>query len=59
MYSYSIEDSAIDVVGALGIDQDSEGWVTPRRLPDWTRNQFADAGMERYVRSAFEIHFKY
>lgn len=59
MYSYSIEDSAIDVVGALGIDQDSEGWVTPRRLPDWTRNQFADAGMERYVRFPSGVRLKF
>lgn len=59
MYSYSIQESVIDVVGALGFDHDSEGWVTPRRLPDWTRNQFADAGMERYVRFPSGVRLRF
>lgn len=59
MFSYSINESVIEVVGALGFDSDSEGWVTPRRLPDWTRNQFADAGMERYVRFPSGVRLRF
>lgn len=59
MFSYSIKDSVIEVVGALGFDCDEEGWITPRRLPDWTRNQFADAGMERYVRFPSGVRLRF
>lgn len=59
MFSYSIRDSVIDVVGALDFDSDKEGWITPRRLPDWTRNQFADAGMERYVRFPSGVRLRF
>lgn len=59
MFSYSIEDSAIEAVGALGFDREGEGWVTPRRLPDWTRTQFADAGMERYVRFPSGVRLRF
>jgi len=59
MFSYSINESVIEVVGALGFDSDSEGWVTPRRLPDWTRNQFADAGIERFVRFPSGVRLRF
>ena len=59
MFDYSIQDSAIEVVGALGFDRDIEGWVTPRRLPDWTRHQFADAGIERYVRFPSGVRLRF
>ena len=45
MFTYPILDSKIEIVGALGYDKGADGWVTPRRLPDWTRIQFADAGI--------------
>ena len=50
MFTYPILDSKIEIVGALGYDKGADGWVTPRRLPDWTRIQFADAGIERFLK---------
>ena len=50
MFTYPILDSKIEIVGALGFDKSADGWVTPRRLPDWTRIQFADAGIERFLK---------
>jgi hypothetical protein len=47
---YQISESPVEFVGALGFDRDDQGWITPRRLPDWTRNQFADAGIERMAK---------
>ena len=60
MFTYPILDSKIDIVGALGFDKGADGWVTPRRLPDWTRNQFADAGVERFLKfpSGVRLRFK-
>ena len=60
MFTYPILDSKIDIVGALGFDKGADGWVTPRRLPDWTRNQFADAGIERFLKfpSGVRLRFK-
>ncbi len=59
MYEYSIEDEVIEVVGALGFDRDVDSWLTPRRLPNWTRNQFADAGMERYVKFPSGVRLRF
>lgn len=59
MYEYSIKDEVVEVVGALGFDRDIDGWITPRRLPDWTRNQFADPGMERYVRFPSGVRLRF
>ena len=60
MFTYPILDSKIEIVGALGFDKGADGWVTPRRLPDWTRNQFADAGVERFLKfpSGVRLRFK-
>jgi len=60
MFTYPILDSKIEIVGALGIDKSPDGWVTPRRLPDWTRIQFADAGIERFLKfpSGVRLRFK-
>lgn len=60
MFIYPILDSKIEIVGALGFDKGADGWVTPRRLPDWTRNQFADAGIERFLKfpSGVRLRFK-
>lgn len=60
MFTYPILDSRIEIVGALGFDKSADGWVTPRRLPDWTRNQFADAGIERFLKfpSGVRLRFK-
>ena len=60
MFTYPILDSKIEIVGALGFDKGADGWVTPRRLPDWTRNQFADAGIERFLKfpSGVRLRFK-
>ena len=60
MFTYPILDSKIEIVGALGFDKSADGWVTPRRLPDWTRIQFADAGIERFLKfpSGVRLRFK-
>jgi hypothetical protein len=60
VFTYPILDSKIEIVGALGFDKGADGWVTPRRLPDWTRNQFADAGIERFLKfpSGVRLRFK-
>ena len=60
MFTYPILDSKIEIVGALGFDKGADGWVTPRRLPDWTRNQFADAGIETFLKfpSGVRLRFK-
>ena len=59
MFEYTIHNEAIEVVGALDFDCDAEDWVTPRRLPDWTRNQFADPGMERYVKFPSGVRLRF
>ena len=60
MFTYPILDSKIEIVGALDFDKSGDGWVTPRRLPDWTRTQFADAGIERFLKfpSGVRLRFK-
>ena len=59
MFEYSIQSETMEVVGALGFDSDVEGWITPRRLPDWTRDQFADPGMERYVKFPSGVRLRF
>lgn len=59
MFAYSIKDSVIDVVGALGFEEDSEGWVTPRRLPDWTINQFADGAIDRFSKFPSGVRLRF
>lgn len=59
MFAYSIKDSVIDVVGALGFEEDSDGWVTPRRLPDWTINQFADGAIDRFLKFPSGVRLRF
>jgi hypothetical protein len=49
VFTYSIKDRQIEVVGALGFQEDSPGWLTPRRLPDWTMKQFADDALPHLI----------
>lgn len=59
MFAYSIKDSVIDVVGALGFEEDSNGWITPRRLPDWTINQFADGAIDRFSKFPSGVRLRF
>jgi lysophospholipase L1-like esterase len=59
MFTYSIKDREIDVVGALGFEEDNEGWVTPRRLPDWTINQFADGAIDRFSKFPSGVRLRF
>jgi lysophospholipase L1-like esterase len=59
MFTYPILDSKIEIVGALGYDKGDDGWVTPRRLPDWTRIQFADAGIERFLKFPSGVRLRF
>lgn len=59
MFTYSIKDSQIEVVGALGFEEDSPGWVTPRRLPEWTVHQFADAAMDRFSKFPSGVRLRF
>lgn len=59
MFTYSIKDRQIDVVGALGFQEDSPGWLTPRRLPDWTIKQFADDAINRFVKFPSGIRLRF
>ena len=60
MFDYPISESPVEIVGAFDFDKDAEGWITPRRLPDWTRVQFADVGIDRSVKfpSGVRLRFK-
>ena len=59
MFAYSIKDSVIDVVGALGFEEDNDGWITPRRLPDWTINQFADGAIDRFSKFPSGVRLRF
>ena len=59
MIDYQISESPVEFVGALGFDTDVQGWVTPRRLPDWTRNQFADAGIDRMAKFPAGVRLRF
>lgn len=59
MFSYSLTDDALDVVGALGFDDDGKGWVTPRRLPDWTLSQFPDGAIERFAKFPSGVRLRF
>jgi lysophospholipase L1-like esterase len=59
LFTYSIKDREIDVVGALGFEEDSDGWITPRRLPDWTINQFADGAIERFSKFPSGVRLRF
>jgi lysophospholipase L1-like esterase len=59
MFAYSIKDSVIDVVGALGFEEDSQGWITPRRLPDWTIGQFADGAIDRFSKFPSGVRLRF
>lgn len=59
MIDYLISNSPIEFVGALGFDTDANGWVTPRRLPDWTRIQFADSGIDRYAKFPSGVRLRF
>lgn len=59
MFTYSINDRQIEVVGALGFQEDSPGWLIPRRLPDWTMKQFADDAIDRFVKFPSGIRLRF
>lgn len=59
MFAYSIKDSVIDVVGALGFEEDRQGWITPRRLPDWTIDQFADGAIDRFSKFPSGVRLRF
>ena len=59
MFTYSIKDHQIEVVGALGFQEDSPGWLIPRRLPDWTIKQFADDAIDRFVKFPSGIRLRF
>jgi lysophospholipase L1-like esterase len=59
MFTYSIKNREIDVVGALGFEEDNEGWITPRRLPDWTINQFADGAIDRFSKFPSGVRLRF
>ena len=59
MFTYSIKDREIEVVGALGFEEDSDGWITPRRLPDWTINQFADGAIDRFSKFPSGVRLRF
>jgi lysophospholipase L1-like esterase len=59
MFAYSIKDSVIDVVGALGFEEDNDGWITPRRLPDWTISQFADGAIDRFSKFPSGVRLRF
>ena len=59
MFTYSIKDREIDVVGALGFEEDRQGWVIPRRLPDWTINQFADGAIDRFSKFPSGVRLRF
>lgn len=47
-YTAALIDGPVDVRGALELERGEAGWV-PRRLPVWTRAQYADGGIEDMV----------
>jgi len=59
MFTYSIKDHEIEVVGALGFEEDTDGWITPRRLPDWTINQFADGAIDRFSKFPSGVRLRF
>lgn len=59
MIDYRISESPVEFVGALGFDKDADGWVTPRRLPDWTRIQFADGGIDRHAKFPSGVRLRF
>ena len=59
MIDYLISKSPVEFVGALGFDTDADGWVTPRRLPDWTRMEFADDGINRHAKFPSGVRLRF
>ena len=59
MFKYPILESEVEIVGAFGFDKDADGWITPRRLPDWTRIQFSDEGMERFLKFPSGVRLRF
>ena len=59
MIDYLILESPVEFVGVFGFDTDADGWVTPRRLPDWTRIQFADSGIERNAKFPSGVRLRF
>lgn len=59
MFESSILESEVEIVGAFGFDKTADGWVTPRRLPDWTRIQFADGGIERFLKFPSGVRLRF
>ncbi|HEU5333820.1 MAG TPA: GDSL-type esterase/lipase family protein [Actinocrinis sp.] len=47
-HSAALVDGPVDVRGALELERCEAGWV-PRRLPVWTRAQYANSGIEDMV----------
>ena len=62
MTQYTLLDSPIEVAGAFGYDHDQANrpdWVIPRRLPDWTRAQYADNGINQTARTPSGVRLRF
>jgi lysophospholipase L1-like esterase len=62
MTQYTLLDSPVEVVGAFGYDHDQPDrpdWVIPRRLPDWTRAQYADNGINQTARTPSGVRLRF
>jgi hypothetical protein len=62
MAQYTILNSPVEVAGAFGYDHDQPDrpdWVIPRRLPDWTRAQYADNGINQTARTPSGVRLRF
>jgi len=62
MTQYTLLDSPVEVAGAFGYDHDQANrpdWVIPRRLPDWTRAQYADNGINQTARTPSGVRLRF
>ena len=62
MTQYTLLDSPVEVAGAFGYDHDQPDrpdWVIPRRLPDWTRAQYADNGINQTARTPSGVRLRF
>ena len=62
MAQYTLLNSPVEVAGAFGYDHDQPNrpdWVIPRRLPDWTRAQFADNGINQTARTPSGVRLRF
>ena len=62
MAQYPLLNSLVEVAGAFGYDHDQADrpdWVIPRRLPDWTRAQYADNGINQTARTPSGVRLRF